>query len=180
MVGPKGDITTPDVIVDRLFVGREIRPVGLLTHECWQQAGSKEIAVAGYGLMALGGGALIAPLLVVGNGTVVIARKSWRLANLGDHVGEVTLNGNALATIGLPADEISAAGGDGDALPRGYLLVRTIEGDTRTAKLEDPEQGRSLEHRIVFEDAAKDRWGKKRPRPRYSIGPTQKDIPHYI
>lgn len=180
VVGPDGNITSPDVIVDRLFVDRTLAPVGLVTHEIWQQTGKSETARAAYGVMALGGGALILPALVLGSCTVVAARKAWRLNNLDGHVGKVTLNGMALSEIGLPAAEIRAVGGSGDALPRGYLLIRTAGGDTRAADLADPVRDRSLSHKVVFEPMAQDRWGGARPRPRYSIGPTQKEIPHFI
>ncbi len=181
VVGPGGNVTTPDVVVDRVFVNGTVRPVGSLTHECWQQTDVDETAAAGYGVMALGGGALLVPALVMGSGIIVIARQAWRLNNLDGHIGQVALNGTALADVGLPEAEITAAGGTGDALPRGYLLVRVIEGsNTRQAELCDPVKERSLTLRIFFEDMARDRWGDARPRPRYSIGPTQREIPHFI
>lgn len=180
VTGPEGNVTTPDVIVDRMFVDGAVRPVGLVTHACWQQASGDETARAGYALMALGGGALILPAVVLGSGPVVVARAGWRLSNLDGHVGSVTLNGVELASLGLPEAEVRAAGGSGDALPRGYLLVRTGEGEAREAVLDDPMKGRSLTHHVVIEDMGQDPWGDARPRPRYSIGPTQKEIPHFI
>ena len=179
VVGPENNITTPDIIVDRLFVDGTLVPVIYLTHEIWQQVATSETAHAAYGLMALGGGVLILPVIVLGSGTVVAARKAWRLDNLDGHIGQVTLNGKAIAEFGLPATEIDAAGGSGGTLPRGYMLVRTA-GAAQSADLVDPEMDRSLTHRVVFEPMEKDRWGDARPIPRYSIGPTQKEIPHFI
>lgn len=180
VVGPEGNVTSPDVIVDRLFLDDAPVPVNRVTHDAWHQRGPGETAQGAYAVMALGGGALILPAVVVGSGPVVVARMAWRLSNLDAHVGEVTLNGTPLAEIGLPAAMIEAAGGSGDALPRGYLLVRTAPGDTAEAELQDPRLQRSLTHRVVFEDVTHDRWGAARPKPRYSVGPTQKEVPHYI
>ena len=181
VTGPEGQITSPDVIVDKLFVNGEMRPLALLTHECWQQASADtKMAQAGYGIMALGGGALILPVLELASGLVIASRQAWRLNNLDGHIAEVTLNATPLADIGLPQQLIEAAGGTGDALPRGYLLVRTMEGAALSAALEDPKLERRLEHSVHLEDMGTDRWGSARPRPRYSVGPTQKDVPHYI
>lgn len=184
VTGPEGQITSPDVIVDKLFVNGEMRPLALLTHECWQQAASAanaaSAAKAGYGIMALGGGALILPVLELAAGLVIAARQAWRLNNLDGHIDQVTLNGTPLSDIGLPQQLIEAAGGTGDALPRGYLLVCTAQADALSATLEDPKLGRRLEHIAHLEDMSADRWGTARPRPRYSVGPTQKDVPHYI
>ena len=93
----------------------------------------------------------------------------------------MTLNGVALAGVGLPSDLITAAGGEGDALPRGYLLVRTTQGAATDAQLADPETGRALDLKLhVAPPLESDRWGDARPRPRYSVGPTQKEVQHFI
>ena len=180
MVGPEGNVTTPDVIVDRLFVNGEPAQVSLVTHEVWQQTHAGETAAAAYGIMALGGGALLMPALVLGSGTVVAARSAWRLQNLDGHIGSAELNGRRLSEIGLPASTIESVGGTGDALPRGFLLIRTASGSARSAELTDPVLGRTLKHRVVLESVDQDRWGSGRPAPRYSVGPTQREIPHYI
>ena len=143
VTGPEGQVTSPDVIMDRLFVDGAPRPIGNLTHEAWQQAAAGEVGTAAYGIMALGGGALILPAVVLGSGTVIAARCAWRLNNLDEYVGEVLLNGTALSTVGLPAHEIEAAGGAGDTLPRGYLLIRTAAGASLSAQLSDPQTGRA-------------------------------------
>ena len=180
VAGPEGQVTTPDVIVDYLEVDGERRPLRFLTHECWQQADKDTTAGPAYCVMALGGGALILPGSVLSNGFVVVARQAWRLGNLDGHVGDVTLNGTPLRYFGLPADMIEAAGGTGDALPRGFLLVRTAGATRDTAVLSDRVLGRVLSHRLHLDSLDGDRWGDARPRPRYSVGPTQKEVPHYI
>lgn len=180
VAGPEGQVTTPDVIVDYLEVDGERRPLRFLTHECWQQADKDTAARPAYCVMALGGGALILPGSVLSNGFVVVARQAWRLGNLDGHVGDVTLNGTPLRDFGLPADMIEAAGGTGDALPRGFLLVKTAGATEDTSVLSDLVLGRELSHRLHLDSLDGDRWGDARPRPRYSVGPTQKEVPHYI
>ncbi len=180
VTGVEGQVTSPDIIVDQVLVDGAMHPISILTSEAWQQVNGDVAGRAGYAVMALGGGALIGPALVLAPGPVVVARKAWRLNNLDDHIGEVTLNGTPLAEFGLPNAAIEAAGGSGDALPRGYMLIVTLDGDARQVDLTDPKLGRSLTHKVVFEDMHQDRWGDARPRPRYSVGPTQKDVTHYI
>ncbi|MEX0283214.1 MAG: hypothetical protein AB3N23_01240 [Paracoccaceae bacterium] len=184
VTGPKGQITTPDIVVDCLIVDGQKRALGLLTHDAWQGVEPDAKAQAGYGVMALGGGALILPVLVLSNGFVVAARCAWRLNNLDDHIGEVTLNGAGLSEVGLPSALIAQVGAKGDALPRGFLLVQTsgeaLSGPVVTATLSDPKLDRSLTHNLHLTSVEQDRWGDARPQPRYSVGPTQKEVPHFI
>ena len=180
VAGPEGQVTTPDVIVDYLLVDGNSRPLGFLTHECWQQVDRDTTAWPAYCVMALGGGALIMPGSVLSNGCVVVARQAWRLGNLDGHIGGVTLNDIPLKDVGLPSDLIEAAGGTGDALPRGFLLVRTARAVGDSTVLSDRVLGRELAHRLHLDPLDEDRWGRARPRPRYSVGPTQKEVPHYI
>ena len=180
VVGPQGDITSPDVIVDHLFVDGAPRPLANLSHAAWQQLEADCAIEAGYGLMALGGGALILPSLVLGTGLVVVGRCAWRLHNLDKHIGEITLNGVRLAAVGLPSDQIAAAGGNADTLPRGYLTVCTTRGATSESLLYDPVLKRELPLHLHRESLEDDAWGGERPKPRYSVGPTQRDVPHFI
>ena len=180
VVGPEGNVTSPDIIVDHLSVDDAPVPVNRISHEAWQQTRPEETARAAYGIMALGGGALILPAVVLGSGTVVAGRSAWRLGNLDGHADSVQLNGTPLGAIGAPERLIGEAGGSGDTLPRGYLLVRTADGNSMSADLVDPVLGRSLSHRVVPEPMDRDRWGADRPRPRYSVGPTQREVPHFI
>lgn len=180
VVRREGDITTPDIIVDHLFIDFEPAPVNRITHEIWQQVPTDETAPrASYGVMALGGGALILPVLVLASGAVVVARKAWRLNDLDRHIAWVELNELNLGKIGLPGDLIEYAGGSGDEMPRGYFFVQTAKF-SHIASLYDPVLARRLEHRVVLERTDFDRWGDGRPLARYSIGPTQKEITHFI
>ena len=179
VTGPDGDVTSPDIVIDQVLVDGRPRPVSRLTMEAWQQ-GTVSTAQAAYAIMALGGGALILPAVVLHSGLVVLARGAWRLNNLDGHIERVTLSDTPLSRVGLPETMITAAGGQGDALPRGLMLVRTAPGETLEAVLDDPVKNRSLCHRVVVEPLGHDRWGDARPRPRYSVGPTQKDVKHFI
>ena len=179
IAGPSDDVTSPDIVIDHLYVDGAKRTLAMLTSETWQQI-SGESAQAAYAVTALGGGAILSPASVLRSGIVVLSRGAWRLNNLDGHIAQVTLNDVALAEIGLPAALIERVGGSGDVLPRGFVLIQTASGTTLQAVLDDPVKSRRLEHRIVAEDLAQDRWGKTRPRPRYSVGPTQKDVDHYI
>ena len=180
VTGLEGQVTTPDVVVDCLLVDGKMRSLGLLTHNCWQEVGANAFSRPAYALMALGGGALILPAHVISNGLVIAARAAWRLSNLDDHVAEVTLNGVPLADLELPSDMVADVGGAEDALPRGYMLVRTIEAEATEVTLADPALGRELRNAVHLKLLDADRWGDARPRPRYSVGPTQKEVPHFI
>ncbi len=180
VIGPGGNITTPDVIVDCLFTNGERRSLGGLSQECWLQAECDATGRPAYAITALGGGALISPAVMISNGQTVVARSAWRLANLDSHIGEVTLNGTRLSNVGLPYKLIEEAGGKEDVLPRGYMLLRTVDATSNTAVLSDPVLDRELRYRVVLEPLDEDRWGDARPKPRYSVGPTKKDVPHFI
>lgn len=180
VTGPEGQVTTPDIVVDCLLVDGKVRSLGHLTHNCWQEVEADAFSRPAYALMALGGGALILPAHAISNGLVIAARAAWRLSNLDDHVDEVTLNGVPLADIDLPSDLVAAAGGAEDALPRGYMLVRTMEAAATEVTLTDPALGRELRNSVHLQSLEGDRWGDARPRPRYSVGPTQKEVPHFI
>ena len=178
--GPEGNITTPDIVIDRMFVGSTPTPLTVLTTELYHQAEQDEQARSTYALTALGGGALISPAVQLASGSIVLARKAWRLKNLGGHFDAVALNGKSLDEIGLPSELISANGGSGDALPRGFLVVceNAVPGDRAT--LSDSRLGRSLDHQVVLEDITADRWDGRRPNSRYSVGPTKREVPHFI
>lgn len=178
--GPDGKITTPDIVIDRMFVGGAPTPLTVLTTELYHQAEPGEQASSTYALTALGGGALISPVVRLASGSIVPARKAWRLRNLSGHLDAVALNGRSLDEVGLPSELISENGGSGDVLPRGFLVIcgNSVPGDRAT--LSDGELGRSLDHRVVLEDVTADRWDGRRPDPRYSVGPTKRDVPHFI
>ncbi len=178
--GPEGATTTPDIVIDRVFVDGAVKPVNFLCSGTHQQIEDGEICRPAYAVTAIGGGALISPAVVVGEARICVARMAWRLANLDETIGSVTLNGQRLDALRLPADLINAAGGSGDTLPRGYQLLCTLQEPASEALLEDAGRGRSLVHRIATVPVGEDRWGDRRPKPRYSVGPMMKEVQHFI
>lgn len=180
VAGPENAITSPDIIVDRLFVDGNLKPLNFLTMELAHQVEAGEGARAAYALTAAGGGPLISPAIILNSGRIVVARKAWRLGNLIGHIGSVTLNGQSLDDIGSPLETIRAAGGSDGVLPRGVMAIRSAAVAVGEALLADPVLCRSLTHRPMLSDVSDDAWGANRPRPRYSVGPTTKEVQHYI
>lgn len=178
--GPEGQVTTPDIVIDRVFVDGGLRSVNTLTSETYFQTEADAVVTPAIAVTALGGGALIGPAAVLGSGFICAGRRAWRLNNLDDHIAKITLNGASLADIGLPSDLIASAGGSGDTLPRGYMLLKTAKNAANEITLSDGLMKRELSLRIVAAPAEHDRWGDARPKPRYSVGPTQKDVQHFI
>ena len=152
VVGPEGAVTSPDVIVDHALIDGARLPLAQLTMAAWLQSAEEETARAAYAVMALGGGALLAPAVVLSGDTVSIARAAWRLNNLDGRIGQVTLNGQPLPKIGLPAGMITAAGGKGDVLPRGFLLIQTSDHSSWNATLIDAAVDRKLDHKLDISD----------------------------
>jgi hypothetical protein len=176
ITGPGGEVTSPDVIVDQIVLDADQVALHRLTHEAWQQCAEGASARAAYALMALGGGTLLLPAVVFDCGPIVAARCAWRLSALADHLAQVTLNGVPLPEIGAacaPATSIAA-------MPRGRLVVQTVVGQAASAVLEDHKLARVLSHKVVIESLGSDRWGPTGPEGRYSVGPTRKDVQHYI
>jgi len=179
VVGPKGDITTPDIIVDRLYVDGKLKSLNSLSSETYQLIEPGETCRPAYAITAAGAGALISPATLIGLSRICIARKSWRLQNLNGHTGTVTLNGIKLETLRLPSDLIEATGGSGDTMPRGYLLICSSSEESTEAILNDQKRGRKLVNRMSLSSVEDDPWGGKRPNSRYSVGPMIKEVEHY-
>jgi hypothetical protein len=180
VVGPGNDITSPDVIVDRVFVDATAKPLDMLTSRIAHQIEDGDVAAAAYAVTAIGGGALLSPAILLGASRIVVARMAWRLRDLDGHIGELTLNGEALERIGLPAAAAARAGGDSQTRPRGIRVGRPAGRTKDSAELRDEKLDRSLVLRLSLENVNSDRWGSDRPEPRYSVGPTEKEVQHYI
>jgi len=180
ITGADGQITSPDVIVDAMMLNGVRHPIGQITHAAWQQAAPQEAPHAGFGFLAIGGGPIVLPLLSLSSGTVVLSRQAWRVQALADHVAQIKLNGMAFSEIGSPDATLAAVLGPDQPMPRGLLVAITPPEVAEQAELYDPVLDRRIAHRVHFEPIAEDRWGTERPAPRYSVGPTQKDVTHYI
>ena len=177
--GLDGQVTSPDVIVDRVFLEATEKPVARLTSEIAQQVERTDTARVAYALTAIGGGTLISPAILLSSGAMVIARRAWRLKHVDDHLASVTLNGTPLDAMGPPEQLIQSAGGGSGVLPRGIMVLHP-DGTGEHAELHDAVLERRLAHRVALEPVGRDRWQQETPDPRYSIGPTRKEIRHYI
>lgn len=180
VVGSQDNITTPDVIVDHVYLDGALKPVHLLTCDTYLQSAPGETVRPAFVITALGGGALIGPAAVLSSGSICLARKAWRLNNLDGHVADVTLNSAPLASLTMPSDLIEQVGGTGDTLPRGIQLICTAKEASTVVEMHDPKRQRRLTHKVMLEPMSQDRWQGHRPRPRYSVGPMMKDVPHFL
>ena len=179
----KGEVTTPDVVVDRVYLDNGWKPVGLLSSELCHQAGSGQEARSAYAVTALGGGAIISPMVVLETGVMAAGRLAWRLSSLAAGTGgSLTLNGASVDSLASPANLIESAGGADGVLPRGVMAVCTgPQGETAELQFNDAD-GRvhSISCAAELELPGVDRWGGSAPPPRYSVGPTQRDVPHFV
>ena len=178
----KGQVTTPDVVIDRVHLDGGWKPVGLLSSDLFHQAESAREARSAYAVTALGGGAIISPMVVLGTGVMVAGRTARRLSSLGDGIGGLTLNGTSVDRLIPPASLVESAGGADGVLPRGVMAVCAgPQGETAELQFNDAD-GRLhiISCAVELEHPAADRGGGSAPLPRYSVGATQKDVPHFI
>ncbi len=144
VVGPTNNITTPDIVIDRVSVlaGTDAYrvPVQRLSNSVELQADGGELSVEpAYVLVAAGGGVLVGLGALV-RGTdhpqstadLLVARTAWRLQNLTGHfaslelatlsgpAGDSTKTGSAsVSDLAEPVDIIKRMNGTNEALPRG-------------------------------------------------------------
>lgn len=178
----KGQVTTPDVVVDRVYLDNGWKPVGLLSSELCHQAESPQKARSAYAVTALGGGAVISPVVVLETGIMVAGRTAWRLSLLVGRTGDLALNGTSVDGLVPPARLIDRAGGANGVLPRGVMAVCTgPQGETAELRFNDADGvSHSISCAVDLELPGAVRWEGSTPPPRYSIGPTQRDVPHFI
>lgn len=192
-----GTVITPDILIDRLvrFSRGSVRTriTGSLTHDVWVQVvGPSVRAAPACLLLAAGAGTTVLPAIELGDGRVALARKAWRLRQLGDGGRAVALAGSdweaPLAAFAPPEQAIAAIeGSQGHSLPRGIAVLCPLEqraevvapGSRVSVRLVDRAGDRSLEHWIDLKDADADHWDK-RPQPEYSEGPQFREVTHYV
>ena len=178
----EGQVTTPDVVVDRVYLDSGWKPVDLLSSELFHQAENAQEARSAYAVTALGGGAIISPMVVLGTGVMVAGRTAWRLSSLAAATEGLTLNGTSVDRLVPPASLVESAGGADGVLSRGVMAVCTgPQGKTAELQFDDA-NGRqhSISCAVDLELPGADRWEGSAPPPRYSVGPTQRDVPHFI
>ena len=117
--GLDGQITSPDVIVDRVLFDNSETPAARLTSEIAQQAESADAARATYALTSIGGATLVSPAVLLSTGAMIIARRAWRLKHVDDHFASAALNETPPDEMGPPRQLIHSTGGSGLAPPRG-------------------------------------------------------------
>ena len=178
----KGEVTTPDVVIDRVYLDNGWKPVGLLSSELCHQAGSGQEARSAYAVTALGGGAIICPMVVLETGVMVAGRLAWRLSSLAAGTGGLTLNGASVDSLASPASLIESAGGADGVLPRGVMAVCTgPRGEAAELRFSGADGSpKSIACAVELERLGADRWEGSAPPPRYSVGPTQRDVPHFV
>ena len=201
--GPKGDITTPDILLDRLFVAHEGKvssvPVDRVTCESELQIDDDVTAVPGFFLVASGAGPIVGPAVQLNSGNGVhsitdiqLARKAWRHANLTEHFEEIELASSVgKKQLGAFSDMEAVIpqvpGVVAEQLPRGiavlafaYELVTDLDAPARFAMtLQDDVKSRKLDHYAQLVPISVDPW-HDRPTPRYSVGPQTGEVTHYV
>ena len=206
VAGPEDNITTPDIVIDRvsMMVDRDhfYVPVHRLTSDVELQVLHGDIEVTpAYAFVACGGGTLLSLAALVrqagdplSKADRLIARRAWRLRNLVDHFAALVLSaagGTGSKSVTLagetqPADVMSESPDGELALSRGLAVLCAVPAATVTTsapaetkvQLTDEARHRGLSHTADFVSVDVDRWDE-RPLPRYTVGPVG-DVQHYI
>lgn len=201
-------ITTPDILVDRLFrlkpadqgfdlVAASVQGVNTLPEV--QCAESVITIIPSVFLVAAGAGTLVslgAEVLADEVRSICIARFAWRLKYLVDHLDKIKLQVSSgdgdstevlLDALPAPADIINYFGDGLEGIPRGIITSIAASGITRQCQvpgavsisLSDGHTGRTLEHHLGLLDANSDCW-ETRPQPRYAVGPQTGEVQHFV
>nr|WP_281719409.1 hypothetical protein [Nitrosomonas nitrosa] len=206
VLGPQNNITTPDIIVDRVSLladgERAFIPVHRLgSHVEFQVFPGELVVTPAYAIVAAGGGALLSVAALVrcsgepiARAELLIARSAWRLRNIVDGFGSLQLSVwsgmrteiIALSQLLQPDEIMSHADGGELALPRGVIALCAAQHASTIAaapaevfiRLVEPTMGRELVHRTKLVSVNADPWDR-RPLPRYTVGPVG-DVQHYI
>ncbi|MEM9529520.1 MAG: hypothetical protein AAGA23_01240 [Pseudomonadota bacterium] len=205
VAGPQNDITTPDLIIDRVIVKLDSSGQHFPAHrltvgtELQTFGGSLRITPCGV-LVAAGGGPLVgAAALVQPEGSdlaaadLLLGRTAWRLRNLINHfdalrleifAGEksATSTGAELAGFETALRKVD----DEPALPRGVACVLTNSSAAVAAAapvqmmltVDDAVLNRTLKLGVNLVSADAEPW-EERPLPRYTVGPVG-EVKHYI
>lgn len=205
VAGPQNDVTTPDLLIDRLVIqldeSSQHFPVHrLATGTDLQTFGSDVDITPGLALVAAGGGPVLSAAALVqptgsklASADLVIGRAAWRLRNLIAHFDglrlEITAGGKSESGTGAELSGLADAllqSGDEPALPRGVACLLTARSPALTATaptqmnlvVKDATLNRTLEHRVNLLPADAGRWDEW-PLPRYTVGPVG-EVKHYI
>lgn len=200
-------ITTPDLIVDRLFRatgnGQSVNlvsvPVDSIGSNPELQCGDKTVTVIpAIFLVAAGAGVLAsigAEVLTTEVRLTRVSRFAWRHKYLDDHLDRIRLlisagqeedSGLPMGSLPTLSEIVKQFGEQSGNLPRGvmaYIQAPSMERQCRlpgaiTISLSDEETGRTMEYRLSLVHAGSDRW-KARPQPRYAVGPQTGEVKHF-
>ena len=206
VAGSGTQITTPDVVIDRLEVEcvgtSHYAPVQRISTGVDLQVLPGDLAlVPAYALIAAGGGVLLGLAALVrgsddraATADVLLARSAWRLRSLVAHFPSLEMSFDTgdtsrrvrLSELAQPSD-LLARSGDGElVLPRGVAIVCCAASLIRTARapvtsitrLWDENLERRLAHTVALRSVDDELW-PERPLPRYAVGPVG-DVQHYI
>jgi hypothetical protein len=147
IAGPKNNITTPDIIIDRVSVtadsASDYVPIQRLSSTAELQTVMGELLVTpAYVMAAAGAGVVVAPGALIrgadhpaNTADLLVARMAWRLKNLVTHFSSVELTATIdYAKGAAKSDQVSASGltkpeevlkylgGNKDDLPRGIMV----------------------------------------------------------
>ncbi len=205
--GPE-HITTPDILVDRLFRARrkegavDMHPAGLdgirTNPELPVFDGNAVVSPAVY-LVAAGGGIILsagAECRVNEYRSLHISRFAWRLKYLEGRLARLQLTAERegadpdpipLNRFPTPETVLQRLGCLGAALPKGYMVSVTAADieysvavpGSLTVGLVDNELERHFNHTISF-TSPDGEYDSRPPEPRYAVGPQTDDIKHYI
>lgn len=206
VAGGENQITTPDVVIDRLAVecdgASRYAPVQRVTTRIDVQALPGDLTlVPACALIAAGGGVLVGLAALVhgsddrpATADVLLARSAWRLRSLVPHFQSLEMSsaaGNStrrvrVSELAQPSDLLSRAAGGGLVLPRGVAIVccatalaRTVRAPaTFSNRLSDEKLARHLAHSVELRSVDDEPW-PERPLPRYAVGPVG-EVKHYI
>ena len=204
-----GFITTPDIIIDRLFrvtgngqqgVDLVSVPVNSIGSNPELQCGDKTVTVIpAVFLVAAGAGALVsigAEVLMAETRLTRVSRFAWRHKHLDDHLDRIRLliragqeedAGLSLGSLPALSEILERFGEQSDNLPRGVMAcipAPSVERQCRLPEtialsLSDEETGSTMEYRLSLVHAGSDRW-KARPQSRYAVGPQTGEVKHFI
>ena len=201
-------ITTPDLLVDRLYkVIKTSNGVDLQVSGVHELSAVPEVqcnlqatkVVPAYFLAAAGGGCLLSigvECKINGSRSFIISRFAWRLKYINNHFAQLDFSINAgtphaskvsMQVFASPSSILEQFTGQADQLPKGVMVCVGAANAVQEIKdpgimeinLSDTQLNRSLTLRLSLLDDQQDQWNK-RPLPRYSVGPTTEDVKHYI
>ncbi len=206
IVGPENDITTPDILIDRVTLqsnGEEhFIPVHRLSSHIELQVAEYDLLITpAYAVVASGGGALLSLAAVIqavdqplAMSDVIIARSAWRLRNVISHFDSLQLSveigpnaGSAnLADLPQPSESMRRSESGELEMPRGVVGLFAAQHAALAAsapakgilQFSDDVLSRRLSHTFDLIPVSTDRWNE-RPLPRYTVGPVG-DVQHYI